>query len=262
MGISRGAISLLAETMRHAKPSGTVLTFGVQKVEATQREAAERLRQAGIEPAALPAREGRVSQDALFRMLGFEAIESLDYYDAESPTHVQDLNRPLPASLHGRYSLVYDGGTTEHCFAVPQVLSNAVMLLAPGGRVIHHLPMNNMVDHGFYQFSPTLFFDFYEANGFDELRMFMHFRVRGRESCIAYDPRGDGALPYALGGKASILAHFSARKARANGEIAFPIQGRYRRTFGGETKAAKARGIARLKQSLRKRTFRLRAKPL
>jgi hypothetical protein len=262
MGISRGAISLLAATVRHAQRSGTVLTFGVQKVEATQAEAAERARRAGIEPAALPASEGRVPQDTLFRMLGFEAVESLDYYDAESPTHVHDLNRPLPAPLHGRFSLVYDGGTTEHCFAVPQVLSNTVALLAPGGRVIHHLPMNNMVDHGFYQFSPTLFFDFYEANGFDELRMFMHFRTRRQESCIEYDPRGDGALPYALGGKSSILVHFSARKARANGEIAFPIQGRYRRTFGGETKAAKARGLARLKQSIRKRTFRLRAKPL
>jgi SAM-dependent methyltransferase len=262
MGISRGAISLLAATLRSAERGGTVLTFGVQKIEATHEDATTRLAAAGIAPAPLPRQAGRLRQETLFRLLGFDAVESLDHYDAEKPTHVHNLNAPIPDSLRGRFALVYDGGTTEHCFSPPQVFGNILLLLKVGGRVIHHLPMNNQVDHGFYQFSPTLLFDFYEANGFDDLQMRLHFGVRGRESYVSYDPRKDGSLPYDLGGKANVLLYFSARKQRANGELVEPIQGRYRRTFGGETKAAKAQGLARLKQSIHKRTFRLRAKPL
>jgi SAM-dependent methyltransferase len=265
MGISRGAVTLLGMTLRQARRSGSVITFGVQKVEATHDEALVRLSKAGIDPAPVPrSGDGRIPQDALFRMLGYDSAESLDYFAAEAPTHVHDLNRPIPASLQRRFDLVYDGGTTEHCFSVAECLSNVVRLLRNGGRVIHHLPLNNWVDHGFYQFSPGLFFDFYEANGFDELRMSLHFMTGRSESFISYDPCTDGSLPYQLGGRARSLAFFSARKAHASDAIVFPIQGRYRRAFGEVKERSaplqKLSGLSRLRRSILKRTLRLRAK--
>jgi SAM-dependent methyltransferase len=154
---------------------------------------------------------------------------------------VLDLNRPLPAALCDRFDLVYDGGTMEHCFSVADVLGNVVRLAKTGGRIIHHLPLNNWVDHGFYQFSPTLFFDFYEANGFRDLAMKLHFSARGKETYISYDPHRDGRLPYSLGGKTQVLLFFSAVKGAAIGEIAFPLQGRYRATFG-DRQLSKPRG--------------------
>ena len=39
-------------------------------------------------------------------------------------------------------------------------------MLKKGGRILHILPSTNEVDHGFYMFSPTLFFDYYGENGF------------------------------------------------------------------------------------------------
>ena len=117
MGISRGAIRLLGMAYAGKRGAGRVATFGVQKVEATPAEAAALL---GV-PAG-GAAGGRVTQEALFRLLGFEAVESIDVYDAESPTHVLDLNRPVPAALHGRFDLVYDGGTLEHCFSASEAL--------------------------------------------------------------------------------------------------------------------------------------------
>jgi SAM-dependent methyltransferase len=258
VGISRGAIRLLGMAYAGRRASGRVATFGVQKVEASAAEAARLL---GVAPAAAPA-SGRIGQDALFRLLGFEAVESIDVYDAESPTHILDLNQPAPASLHERFDLVYDGGTLEHCFSPAAALGNAARLARAGGRVIHHVPLNNWIDHGFYQFSPTLFFDFYEANGFTDLRMALHFMQGKRESWIPYQPQEGTRLPASFGGKAQVLVFFSARRGQARQEIVFPIQGRYRRAFGGEAAPAAARGLARLKRSLAKRTWRLRARPL
>jgi len=260
MGISKGAIRLLGMEFNRRAAAGRVVTYGVQKVDATGSEAAALLRVGGD---SAPTAGGRIGQDALFRLLGFETVESIDVYDAESPTHVLDLNRPVPAALHGRYDLVYDGGTLEHCFSTSEALSNAVRLVKPGGRVIHHVPLNNWIDHGFYQFSPTLFFDFYQSNGFDDLSMALHFMGRRRESYLPYDPRDGGRLPYSFGGAGKTPVFFGARKTAAPAEAVFPIQGRYRRVFGGEAQSEAPSGpFGRLRRSLAKRTYRLRAKPL
>ncbi len=238
-----------------------MVTYGVQKVEATHAEAVNLLRVQGSVSA--PAADGRVSQETLFRLLGFESVESIDVYEAESPTHLLDLNRPVPAALHGRYDALYDGGTLEHCFSTAEALCNAVRLVKLGGRVMHHVPLNNWVDHGFYQFSPTLFFDFYAANGFDDLSMALHFMGRKRESYVAYDPRDGARLPYSFGGAHKTLVFFGARKAASLAEPVFPIQGRYRRAFGGEAQPQAPLGpLGRLRRSLAKRTYRLRARPL
>jgi SAM-dependent methyltransferase len=262
MGISRGAVRLLAMAFEGEPARGSVITFGVQSVHATIREAAQWLGKGAMHTSGDGGR--RISQEELFRMLGFARVESIDFYDAEGPTYVLDLNRPVPAPLHGCFDLVYDGGTAEHCFCSAEVLCNALRLAKPGGRVIHHVPVNNWIDHGFYQFSPTLFFDFYGENGFDEMTMAFHFAGRRRESFVAYDRRDFGRLPYSFGGKTKVLCFFSARKVKSPESIVFPIQSRYRRAFGDEKDArtSAAQGWSKLRRSLAKRTFRLRSRPL
>jgi SAM-dependent methyltransferase len=168
----------------------------------------------------------RAHQQTLFRMLGFHQVDSIDYFSGEGPTYQLDLNYLLPPVLHSRYDLVYDGGCMEHCFNVAQVMANAVMLLKPGGRVIHHVPMNREINHGFYQFSPTLFFDYYDANGFDEMEMKIHFQLPEQESYFIYDPRRDRPLPFSFGYE-EMYIFFSARKRVACEQIVYPPQSRY-----------------------------------
>jgi SAM-dependent methyltransferase len=265
MGISRGAIALIGRTLAGRARGGRALTFGVQRVEAGVDHVRTVLGPLGAwhggdGAPAQAAQDGSIHQDALFRLLGFDEVESLDYYDAEHPTHVCDLNRPLPPQLAGRFDLVYDGGTLEHCFNTSQVLANVVEALSPGGRVIHHVPANNWVDHGFFQFSPTMFFDFYHANGFGDLAMKLHFMTKRDERYIDYDPIADPSLPYSLGNGAKCLNFFTAVKAGdATGPIVHPIQRRYRETFGAEAGAVRKRGLQRLKASVMKRTLRMRA---
>lgn len=109
-----------------------------------------------------------------FATLGFPASESIDISNYEGCTHLFDLNTPgVQATLRERYAVVYNGGTLEHVFDTWSALRNIHEMLAPGGAVFHVGPMNGWVDHGFYQFSPTFFFDYYHANGYETLAAFL-----------------------------------------------------------------------------------------
>lgn len=161
MAITLEALRFLVETVGESRSGGRALTFGVQDVFVTPAQLA----------AELPGLPPKASTDDILAVLGFDAIESLDIDASTGPTHVHDMNLPLPAALGGRYDLALDGGTFEHIFNIGQALFNAAAILKIGGVAIHVLPMNNQVNHGFYQVCPTLLFDFYRANGFTDLRL-------------------------------------------------------------------------------------------
>lgn len=115
---------------------------------------------------------GMLSDTAFFRMIGFTDLVSIDASAFESADVVFDLNRTdIAAAVPGQFDLVLDCGTIEHVFHVPNVLRNIYDLTRPGGYVMHITPCNNFVDHGFFQFSPTFFFDYYRANGFSDVKV-------------------------------------------------------------------------------------------
>jgi hypothetical protein len=91
----------------------------------------------------------------IFTSLGFETIDSMDATDYEKCTIVQDMNKPL--STNTKYDFIFDGGTTEHIFNIPQCFQNIIDLLDEGGVICHAVPNNNMSGHGFYQFSPEIY---------------------------------------------------------------------------------------------------------
>ena len=75
-----------------------------------------------------------------------------------------DLNEDeLPERLVSRFDAVFNGGTLEHVFHVPNALTSITRMLRPGGVVVHVVPCNGWVNHGFYQISPTLMFDYYDG---------------------------------------------------------------------------------------------------
>jgi hypothetical protein len=91
----------------------------------------------------------------------------MDFSDYEKATVLHDLNKPIPGSLKGKYSLVVDGGTLEHVFNFPQAIKNCMEMVAVGGHYAGITPVNNTMGHGFYQFSPELYFTiFRNENGF------------------------------------------------------------------------------------------------
>ncbi|HMN71510.1 MAG TPA: hypothetical protein PKA55_06535 [Rhodoblastus sp.] len=156
---------------QQAKPGGSILTLGRQTVgfghEAIDGYLADGLFDVA---AAERLRRAPLTQETVLEAMGFGAVHSLDVSDYEGCTHVFDLNRvDLPSAWRGAYSVVYDGGTLEHVFDFATALRNCIELLEPLGLFVHIGPMNNWPDHGFYQFSPTLWFDVFVQNGFELL---------------------------------------------------------------------------------------------
>jgi SAM-dependent methyltransferase len=79
---------------------------------------------------------------------------------------IADLGAPNSVDpLKESFDLVIDNGTIEHIFNIPQAMSNIASLVRLGGVVVHSNPFL-MPNHGFWSINPTMYFDFYESNGF------------------------------------------------------------------------------------------------
>jgi hypothetical protein len=88
----------------------------------------------------------------------------LDAIDLSGTDHAMryDLNEPV--HLEKTYDVVMNLGTAEHVFNVYQFFKTVHDLTAPGGLMIHVMPFNGWVDHGFYNFQPTFHCDLAAAN--------------------------------------------------------------------------------------------------
>jgi hypothetical protein len=94
--------------------------------------------------------------EQLFYDLGFQTVDSIDYSDYENANIIHNLNNPIPSNMK-KYQYIYDGGTIEHIFNMPQVCENIVNLLDIGGIFCSVTVNNNFSGHGIYQFSPEFF---------------------------------------------------------------------------------------------------------
>jgi hypothetical protein len=114
--------------------------------------------------------------DDLFRGLGAATLDVMDVSDFEGANILHDLNQPLDTRLYGAYDCVFDGGALEHVFNFPVALKNCMEMVKVGGCFITITPMNNWCGHGFYQFSPELFYNaLSSSNGFSvEQLLFIH----------------------------------------------------------------------------------------
>jgi SAM-dependent methyltransferase len=172
MGIARGAARLLLAEAAVRPYAGSLLQLGRQDIYFGSSDLKRWAAEQGVRlDATAPMQSNRLGADvgdiddvSFFRLLGFQRVFSLDYSDQEKPDYVLDLNLPVPEDLHGKFDVIFDGGTIEHCFNTLQVMQNIFSMLKTGGRIIHASPSSNHVDHGFYMFSPTLFWDYYQTN--------------------------------------------------------------------------------------------------
>jgi len=113
----------------------------------------------------------KTSTDFL-QFLGAEKISAMDFSDYEGAAILHDLNKPIGDELKERFTFVLDGGTTEHVFNFPTALANAMEMVETGGHLAIITGGNNFLGHGFYQFSPELFYRALSSeNGFEVKRL-------------------------------------------------------------------------------------------
>ena len=84
-------------------------------------------------------------------------LVAIDNSNYEGATYIHNLNYPILEDFKNKYDYIYDGGTTEHIFNIPQVFENIIDMLNIDGLFVSVTCNNNFSGHGMYQFSPELY---------------------------------------------------------------------------------------------------------
>jgi SAM-dependent methyltransferase len=122
--------------------------------------------------------------DEFLHFLGAKEAVSVDCSDFEGATLLHDLNKPFPEHLRGSFDLVVDGGTLEHIFNYQKALFNCLDLLRIGGHFVTVTPATGQMGHGFYQFSPELFFRVFSPERGFALRKIILFECAKTDSAF------------------------------------------------------------------------------
>jgi hypothetical protein len=162
-----------------------------------------------------------VESRSLFQAMGIET-DFLDIHASRGFEIIVDLNAPLPEELKEQYHLVYDGGTMEHCFNVGLTIKNILALGKTGAFILHVNPLNYF-NHGFFNFCPTFYFDFYAQSGNRIVSDFygIHGPVLYPTLFTLHPTGGVSSLP-----DRSVLM-VMAEKLNTN-EATWPLQSKYR----------------------------------
>lgn len=230
MGLSQyGFALLLARQMTGGL--GRVLCLGRQRGAMGQANAADLARIQEV-----PWHEDRVVRgspwaDSAILAAGAESVDSMDCSTYESCSIVHDLNQPVPGSLTGAFDTIFDGGTLEHVFDFPAAIRNCLRMLKPGGVFLAETPSNNWMGHGFYQFSPELFYRVFTPERGSQVTGMAVLREGLRDQLfIIDDPATVGArLRYNVRGRTSLLV--MARKLEDREAPATPQQSDYQTTW-------------------------------
>jgi SAM-dependent methyltransferase len=178
VGLDVNGIRLILYAKRLGADFESVVTIGRQGLHLAPAQLYRELSRFGLDCPADLAGTNLAYCEPFFSLLGARATTSIDVSGYENATIIHDMNLPLPERLKGKFSAVVDAGTLEHIFNYPVGLKNCMDLLRTGGFFISITPANNFMGHGFYQFSPELFFSvFTSTNGFKLIRLLIceHF---------------------------------------------------------------------------------------
>jgi len=156
---------LLRKTINEFDELGDVLTLGRLGNQINKKK----LKLLGLENNIAFSKE--YCDEILMDYFGANLVHSIDNSNFEGANIIFDMNEEL-TDVNKQYDTIIDIGTSEHVFNINQNLRNISRLCKKGGRIIHCLPANNQCGHGFWQFSPELFFSLYdESNGYQSTRL-------------------------------------------------------------------------------------------
>jgi len=161
MGIDIETARFLLARRRDKNCFERCATLGRQHYFVSNRESRALLEEFGLSPAVFPGLFTSTYPDysePFWEMLGVKTLTTIDASNFEGATHVHDMNRPIPVDWKEAYDVVCDVGTLEHVFNFPAAIRNCMEMVRRGGCFFTQTPANNYLGHGFYQFSPELFF--------------------------------------------------------------------------------------------------------
>ena len=176
MGLDINAVQFLIAARKRGALFGELVMLGRQDLNVFPAKMRELLAAAGVAGDLFrPDAPDTRFAEPVFKSLGATHVHSLDFSSYEGASFVHDLNTPIGSELRERFDTVYDGGTLEHVFHFPTALKNTMEMVRCGGHLFIHTVANSYCGHGFYQFSPELFFrTLSPENGYEVERMVAH----------------------------------------------------------------------------------------
>jgi hypothetical protein len=260
MGADFNITRLVLLGRRHGIDFSATATLGRMDLHVRPRDLATLLRNFDVPmgEAALADVAHQRYADALLIALGARSVESIDASAYEGATIVHDMNRPAPAALAGRFSAIVDHGTTEHIFDFPTAMRNVMQMLAIGGHFLSATCANNFMGHGFYQFSPELYFRLFDdASGF-RLRGVFLVEVASRGCWYRVTDPAVARERVELRNRAATYVIVIAQKIRAVEAMPIPQQSDYAVAWNGVRSDIATTGLkALLKRHLPARATKL-----
>ena len=173
-----------------------------------------------------------VNAQYLFSLLGSKKIVTSDISRYENPDIILDLNKNVKKFFFNKFHNIVDMGTIEHIFNIPVLLNNYKKMLKKNGNLIIATTCSNSIDHGFYSFSPTFFFDFFDKNGFELKDCFLRestpFNYEASSKIYKYETVG-AEIPF-ISNK-SLELFVVAKKIHNKLNFITPIQGTYFKNY-------------------------------
>ena len=150
-----------------------------------------------------------------------ESLESIDLHGTSSSIKL-DLN--FPHDLGKQFDCIINIGTAEHVFNIYQVFSSIHEWIKKDGIVIHNLPMYGQVDHGFYNFHPTFYWDLIFANKYYKILI---AKTKGMEEIKIFNDRQSLSNNILSMDKNKTYGIWSIYKKTSNENFKIPRQGVY-----------------------------------
>jgi hypothetical protein len=249
MGIDKDVAKFLLAAREHKANFQKSLTLGKQQFQVSASDY-KRL----AESFDLKKTSTVKDSEEFFRLLGAKEISAMDFSDYEGAAILHDLNEPIGDELKEKFTFVLDGGTLEHIFNFPVALAGAMEMVAVSGHLAIIAGGNNFFGHGFYQFSPELFFRVFNLeNGFVVERM-IAAEVGNRWFEVA-DPKEIGGRVELINDRPVYLMVLARKLERRTLFAQTPQQSDYVAKWHDETDGKRNGNAGQLKSLLKKSEF-------
>lgn len=184
----------------------------------------------------LPADFAFADLKAILLSKGVNKVTTLDYFDERADLRY-DMNLPVPAHEHEKYSTVLDIGSLEHVFDTRQCIENCLKMVEVGGIYVLHTCVKGYFGHGLHVFNPEGLLQSLALNNFD----IVYLKYTTSEGKVIDAPRyGENVLIWVV-----------AKKLKSLDTFVVPQQSMWKEyEFGGKHTSKKGRSS--IKRMLRK----------
>ena len=223
MGIGLQALQLTLNLWQEGqlKKCKSVIEIGSQDIHAHQDHLAAALKRVGN---FIRKDDNTITPEIFYSQLGINKYRCIDA-DGRNNALIFDLNKDIRKEYQyaEKFDLVTNHGTTEHCFDQYQAFRNIHNLCATEGHMIHGLPFQGYLNHGFYNYQPSFYYDLAMANGYALEGLYLNIHSESGDIV----PYSDELMKYLYLPPGTDTLLFAVLRKMADTEFTTPFNGKY-----------------------------------